>query len=636
MKTKVIKDICAQMPSTLEELESISGVGPVTILKYGEFILGLVHQYRLGGGQPKKQISTVDSTTKKKKATKSKAKSSVDKSASASLDGLDDETDGGEGSESSLHKLTKSSSGEEKPKKKRGGGSGGGSKKLLGSSIMASDAVTNLQEAMNMTKISLSDLSLEQQAAAAHVLSGKSAFITGSAGTGKTFLLKYIIQELHEKFSPEEIAITASTGIAAVNIGGQTLHSFAGIGLGRGDTQYIISKLNKNAIVNWKKCKVLVIDEISMVNMHLFELIDQVARHVRRSQLPFGGVQLVVVGDFMQLPPVTTSRDVDMDSTSSNSLPFVKKFCFESLKWEEAGLADNTLVLKTIIRQKLPSSPHSDSDTSGEFIRILNEVREGNPSPQSLDLLNSCLVAKKPLPTDGIIPTRLYCTNRDVDTENNQRLDDIPGEAVQVMAVDSFTEDTLVHYSTAAKRNGLIEVLDKIIPPAMSLKVGAQVMLTRNRAARVKNSETGSYTASTSSLVNGSRGIVVAFRRVETLNDMYITNSVTRLPIVKFDNGDVITVEPIEFALTGPNGEIVAVRKQVPLKLAWAVTIHKSQGCTLTRAELLVSNAFDYGQTYVALSRVTSLEGLWLTSPITKRAIKVHPVAKAYYEKLLM
>lgn len=444
--------------------------------------------------------------------------------------------------------------------------------------------------ALMVPVINKEDLNDEQLLAAEKILSGHNVFVTGSAGTGKTFLLRYVIQELNKAHGDEAIAITAPTGIAAISIGGQTVHSFAGIGLGEGGFHKVLAKVkaNKLAMDRWKKSKVLVIDEISMLDKGLFELLDQIAKTIRVNQRPFGGLQLIVVGDFLQLPPVTKND---------------AKFAFQSHVWDLAGLnrEQGKVYLRKVERQ-------SDQ----EFIDHLNEVRIGIYTPAFMTKLSACLVDRKPKPTDGIVPTKLYAVNKQVDDENRVRLEELPGQVIKMQAVDKWAEPPDSDHPSDAKH--LQEGVRAMIPDTIELKVGAQVMLLRNQRQKPG--------AGASSLVNGSRGKILSFIQTEGAQPR---------PYVQFDNGQCLAVSPVEFEYGIPSMKGTIIRSQIPLKLAWAATVHKSQGCTLTCAELMMDKAFDFGQVYVALSRVKNVQGLWLSTPILPKHVKANPEVLAFY-----
>ena len=250
-----------------------------------------------------------------------------------------------------------------------------------------------------------------------------------------------------------------------------------------------------------------------------------------------------------------------------------------------------------------------------KFIAILNEIRSGDISNGLLAELDDCLLKNKPRPNDGIVPTMLYCTNKDVDKMNTNQLASLEGDVHELKA-----RDDLGLTVTATARSYLIEALEKQIPASISLKIGAQVMLLRNRPKS---------TGSTLELVNGSRGVVVNFQK-SSITDIAV-------PVVMFETGEYIAIGAVEYTVPYAVGDGLfgtAKRSQVPLKLAWATTVHKAQGTTLTRAELNFENAFDYGQVYVALSRLTSLRGLWLAKPIKRASIKAHPDVVSYYNSL--
>ena len=458
--------------------------------------------------------------------------------------------------------------------------------------------------------INVEDLNMEQIDAADAILDGRNTFITGSAGTGKSYLLRYLVQEFRAKYGDNAVAVTASTGIAAINLGGQTIHSFAGIGLanGTGDISKVIAKVKKNmrAVKRWQDLDVLIIDEISMIDRPLFELLDKVAKEIRRNhESPFGGIQVVVVGDFLQLPPVPSKYSK------------TREFCFESPVWNDLGLgftdeygyihsdAMNTITLNEVVRQN-----------DDNFAALLNEVRVGSLSDYHLEVLNSCVVHHKTPPTDGIVPTKLYSINKDVDKENLDRLMELPGDIVEVKATDVWQEQP----SVSSMKRTITDNVDRAIPDSIQLKVGAQVMLLRNRSNNPDEYSAGRGSA----LVNGSRGVITGFVRSSSAGGGLV-------PRVCFDNGQEVIIGPVEYFSGGPGGDGQLVRSQVPLKLAWAITIHKSQGSTLSRAELMLSNTFDYGQAYVALSRVTSIDGLWLTEPLKRSNVRANPLVLDYF-----
>ena len=427
----------------------------------------------------------------------------------------------------------------------------------------------------------------------------RNVFVTGSAGTGKSYLLKYVVETLQGQ-QHLGVGVCAPTGVAAVIVGGSTLHSYFGIGLGTGTKSNLLKKVRKNnpAKTRIDDTDILIIDECSMLSSKLLETLDMVAREIRKdgmfSDEPFGGMQVIAFGDFYQLPPVHR-YDGDHDRRW-------RPFCFDSPAWSELRLSENIIELCEVQRQE-----------EGDFVNFLNKVRIGTVEQRDIfDLNQKCLVGtNNPLPNDGILPTRLYVLNQDVDSENSMRLEELEGKEVVCAAKDIWRQKMPLGTPASVKKK-MIEGMSMQMPDEVRLKVGAQVMLTRNKDLE-------------RNLVNGSRGVVERFE----------TNKVGNpVPVVRFDTGMILRVDPVEFTRQNSDGgEGCLVRMQVPLKLAWAVTIHKSQGSTLTRASLDITSAFEYGQCYVALSRVRSLEGLWLERPAELRNIMVSPQVMEFFSK---
>lgn len=626
MTNQLLESVAKSKPRSLEHLALLNGVGRYTLNQYGKKILAIVNEH----SPPEEDLSEEDMVASKSFWLEAKEKKEKKKPKKKKF---------------TEEKETA------KPKKER-------KPRTPAIPVMSADESAEIEKA---EEIHFEDLNEEQRKAAELILEGRNMFITGNAGTGKTFLVKHVIQELIKRHGEEGVAVTAPTGIAALNLNGQTIHSFAGIGLAEGEKDHLIKKAMRspNTMEKFQKCKVLIVDEISMLDKKIFEVIDGIAKVSRESNLPFGGIQVVVVGDFFQLPPVRADRMKLPDHETTNEPPhpnpilhpnnkqqstaqsLTKKvdnkknasrmleFCFQSPVWIEAGLhrAESWILLTKIERQ------------SGdlEFIKYLNEIRIGHLSERCLEKLNECLVTQKPKPTNGIIPTKLYAINKQVDEENNQRLAELPGDIKTMEAVDKFKEKP--HNAQIKKR--LLETIETVIPSKIDLKVGAQVMLLRNRSRMTYG---GQIRLTGPSLVNGSRGKIIAFTES-------VLRPGTMLPTVQFDNGMVTTIGPVEYIVKAPNGLGSIVRYQVPLKLAWyayvsfrlfcvftksslccrAATVHKSQGCTLTSAELMLDKAFDYGQVYVALSRVKNLEGLWLSQPIQRQSVRAHPTVLRFY-----
>lgn len=446
---------------------------------------------------------------------------------------------------------------------------------------LAGTVRTDSSQSLLTTPISSDQLTPEQRQAAERVLAGESIFLTGAAGTGKSFLLRYCIQELERQHTSGHVAVTASTGIAAANVGGQTLHSFAGIGLGWGNANTLKKRIEKRGetVLRWQRAKVLVIDEISMISGSLFEKLEQLAQLIRCSSEPFGGMQLLLCGDFLQLPPVPDEKDEE------------PTLCFQTEAWKRCGLDQGIVMLRESVRQ------------AGDpgFASVLNEVRLGKISSKTWKQLESCLMEKKPPPPDdGIVPTKLHCFNKAVDKINNEQLDELPGKPGVFKATDTWLDEPL----DKQQQKAVLDIFQKRVPKQLRLKVGAQVILIKNRISQ--------------GLVNGSRGVVSGF------------SSKAGNALVQFDNGGVHCISPELFEMRGPGGSKLQ-RSQLPLKLGWALTIHKAQGLTLTRAELDVSGAFEAGQIYVALSRLRDIKSLWITRRWSRSRMKMHPEALQFY-----
>jgi ATP-dependent DNA helicase PIF1 len=410
------------------------------------------------------------------------------------------------------------------------------------------------------------------------IVSGKNVFITGPSGTGKSLII-HMFKTLYGK--SKNIGITSTTGISALLIGGSTLHSYLGIGLGQGTEEELIAKISKTrkAKQRWQTIDVLVIDEISMLSPDLFDRLEKVARILRKSKKllgdekipdkPFGGIQLVLTGDFLQLPVVGEDN-----------------FCFEAESWEKC--VQYTIYLNEIIRQPDPV-----------FQNVLNDIRYGIISEDAKKLLLSRINIELKN-ENGIKPTRIYTTNHDVDEMNEKELDKL------ALNNDFYQYDMDVHfYDFVQNKEQALEKARKncLAPDKLQLCCGAQVMLLHNL-----DLEQG--------LANGSRGVVIGF--------------IEDLPVVKFLNGVERIID--HHCWETEEDKVKQLRiTQIPLKLAWAITCHRSQGCTLDYAEVNLGNLFAYGQAYVALSRVKTKEGLKILD-INFDAIKAHPKAVQFYK----
>jgi ATP-dependent DNA helicase PIF1 len=440
-------------------------------------------------------------------------------------------------------------------------------------------------------------LSSEQELAYNNYVQGKNVFITGPGGSGKSELIKRIFKysNLHNK----KIKVCALTGRAALllNCEARTLHSWAGIGLGKGPVEQIIKKVasNRNSSKNWRTTSVLVVDEVSMLSYKLFALLDKIGKTIRSvPHLPFGGIQLIFTGDFFQLPPVG-----DRDDPESG------QFCFEHPLWNTTFDPSCQIQLKKIFRQK-----------DEEYATILNQIREGKITRKSCNRLSG-LVGRTVDPNLVIKPTKLLPTRAQADSINNFEMSLVDGDELMHYELKycknlPMTEEEKIlrnHYSDSDIDYELKYMHDNMVcDDVINMKVGAIVMCLINIAG----------TDDAPMLCNGSQGVVV---RISALG----------FPVVKFTNGYEREMVPH----TWLSEKIPGIgMMQVPLILAWAITIHKSQGATLDAAEIDAGKGiFECGQTYVALSRVKSLEGLYLTSFDPYR-ILVNKKVKEFYKNL--
>jgi ATP-dependent DNA helicase PIF1 len=432
-------------------------------------------------------------------------------------------------------------------------------------------------------------LNHEQSAALTAVKRGKNIFLTGAGGTGKSHTIRAITSWAAN--AGICFAVTAMTGCAALllnydgaHVKAKTLHSWAGIGLATqkpAELAEIVDK-NRRAKRRWLTTQLLIVDEVSMMTPDLLEKLDLIARRIRRQPTAkFGGIQIVFAGDFCQLPPVSR-QDIE--------------FVFQSPTWSD--LIEETHNLTQIVRQSDPV-----------FQKLLTEARMGSLTPESLAVLES----RKGLDwaDNEIRPTLLFSRNAEVDKINRLNMDALEGERrtyePRTVIMEKNTTRQISINDDETQR--ALAKLDTDAPYDMKLElcVGAQVMLLTNM-----DQEGG--------LVNGSRGVVTGY-------------SGGGLPLVRFLGfTEPVLIDRANWWLAEPDN---IGRSQIPLKVAYAVTIHKSQGATLDSALVDIgSSTFEYGQAYVALSRCRSLEGLYVWA-LDPRKIMCHPAVRAFYEALL-
>lgn len=397
---------------------------------------------------------------------------------------------------------------------------------------------------------------MTQDRALSILKSGGNVFLTGEPGSGKTHTINQYVAYLRDH--DIEPAITASTGIAATHIGGMTIHSWSGIGIKKVLSEVDLDALSSNERLSKRalKTQILIIDEISMLDAQTLSAIDSSLKALRRNEEPFGGMQVIFVGDFFQLPPITRYGESQ------------SQFAFRSPAWDAAA------PLVCYITEQ-----HRQED--GQFLSFLSAIRSGELHEDHEELLSSRM-------HDGKLAgvhTRLYSHNANVDHLNNEKLQALSGD-IHEYEMESRGSD------------GLVMQLKKgcLSPEILQLKIGAHIMCTKN------SFEQG--------FANGTLGVVTSF-------------SASGNPIIKTKGGKIIEVLPAEWNIMDGSRTLATI-SQIPLRLAWAITVHKSQGMTLDAAVVDLSQAFEYGQGYVALSRVRTLDGLFLLG-YNRRALEVHP-----------
>jgi ATP-dependent DNA helicase PIF1 len=396
---------------------------------------------------------------------------------------------------------------------------------------------------------------MDQELALEILLSGESALLTGPAGSGKTYVLNQFIK--HAKRAGKHVSVTATTGLAATHLGGSTIHSWSGIGIHDRLPKYFYKDMPKGRADTIRKTDVLIVDEISMMHDFRLDMIDAITRTVREVDAPFGGLQVILCGDFFQLPPI--SREDEEESS----------FIITSSVWRDLDPVVCYL-----------DEQHRQDDEA--YLSILTALRQADLRRKHVEALLSRQFAEVGEATE------LHTTNIDVDTINAQKLAELEGEEH-------------VYYMTHTGKDNYVESLSRscLANPELVLKKGALIMC-------IKNSADKKY-------VNGSLGVVVGFEKG------------TDYPVVELKNGRTITILPETWELRDGDKKRASLT-QLPLRLAWAITVHKSQGMTLDAARIDLRRAFVEGMGYVALSRVRSLDTLSLNG-INRMALQVSPMA---------
>ncbi|NMF02762.1 AAA family ATPase [Bifidobacterium boum] len=412
---------------------------------------------------------------------------------------------------------------------------------------------------------------------------GANVFLTGAPGAGKTYVLNQFVKQARQRGA--SVAVTASTGIAATHLNGQTIHSWSGVGVAQVMTDTLLKQIKTRRGKRIRATDILVIDEISMMHAWLFDMVDQACRAVRRSPEPFGGLQVVMSGDLFQLPPVSnTRRDRELVAPPPELVAMRERYA-------KAGRNPNGFVTESLIWPELNPvvcylTEQHRQDT-GQLLDVLTDIRQGTVTDTDRQALDTRIGVE---PAGDDVAISLYPNNRQADALNDSKLAQI-NEPEHRFEAESSGQVSLIKRLKSTM----------LAPEMLSLKVGAAVMALRNDTNQ--------------QYVNGSLGTVVDF--VSTTEGEY--------PMVDFENGHTVIMQPAAWEMM--DGEtVLASVKQVPLRCAWAITIHKSQGMTLDRARMDLRRTFAPGMGYVALSRVESMDGLYLDG-INERAFLVSPEA---------
>lgn len=391
----------------------------------------------------------------------------------------------------------------------------------------------------------------------------ENVFLTGVAGSGKSFLLQHFLKDKNSKTHP----IVASTGSAAVLVKGVTFHSYFGLGILEGGPEKTIQRALKDGRLKKRLTNVdtIIIDEISMIPGLAFEVAENICREVRKSEVPWGGIRIIAVGDFGQLPPVSIGgKDKD--------------WAFQNHTWEKTNF--QVAYLKTIMRTQ-----------DEKFLRVLNFIRNGKINFEVHEFLNS----KIRKPEGDFSGTILFSHRASVEDYNLKQLQNLSGDLLTFKTTYTGAEKAREAMKKAAP-----------VPEILQLKVGALVMIR-------KNDPQGAY-------VNGSLATVKSAKEGELR--------------VELLNGNTIKLEPETFSYMNAESEVVAAAENFPVNLAWATTIHKSQGITLDKATIDLSRIFEAGQAYVALSRVKSSDGLYL-SGWNPKAIRASEEVQSFHNQIL-
>lgn len=400
---------------------------------------------------------------------------------------------------------------------------------------------------------------MNQELALEVMLSGENVLLTGPAGAGKTYVLNRFISLA--KSEGKHVSVTATTGLAATHLGGATIHSWSGIGIHDTLPKEFGKHLSKSRKDIIQKTDVLIIDEVSMLHDFRLDMVDEACRQAREDERPFGGLQVILSGDFFQLPPINRG-----DSRAGS-------FIVRSSAWQELDP-----VICYLVEQ------HRQEDET--LLSILNALRSGDIRRHHAEQLLERVGME---PGEDSVVTQLHTVNVDVDSINEAKLASLPG-------------DELIYSRATTGAESYVESLERSVlaPAELKLKKGALVMAVKNAPDR--------------KYANGSLGKVVDFEPG------------TEYPVVEFVNGRMVTMMPDTWELRDGDKKRASI-SQIPLRLAWAITVHKSQGMTLDAAKIDLRKAFVEGMGYVALSRVKSIENLYLAG-INQMALRASEEAR--------
>ncbi len=425
------------------------------------------------------------------------------------------------------------------------------------------------------------DFTERQRYAIDQMMSGKNIFLTGQAGVGKSFVLNKFIEYYRDNCEEEnkKLYVTSTTGISALIVKGQTIHRFCGIGTGEKSIDELVKKVMQNMKTKkrYLTTKVLVIDEISMMSPEIFDKIDILFQRVRRIQKPFGGIQLILSGDLLQLPPVKSDG-----------------FIFDSFNWDT--VINETIYLTEVMRQN-----------ESAFISVLNKIRMGEVDEEVRTLLESRR-GIEPTNEFGVMPSQLFSRRERVKKVNDEELQKLieMGETTKTFISEyefgkNVREESKDFLRALIQENSDIE--DELI-----LSTKSQVMLKINIPDL--------------NLANGSRGILIGF------------GPQTGYPIVQFLDGRYMEIAPHAWDIE--DGKEKIIKRQIPLQLAFAISFHKSQGSTLEYVVIDIGrDVFEFGQTYVALSRVKTIDGLYIMNSIDYSKIRANPRVIEYYSRFV-